>query len=283
MSPLVALAGALVPLAVLVALAPGGALTRRAMRRSDPPRLATRSRWRPCRPGVGMAATEVRPGVIGAVAPALAVVGHRLRRAAGRPPDPAADLPAGLALVVAVLAAVAVSPVVAIPAAALCLAVPALRRRAARRSHERTVRAAVPDTVDLFRLAVVAGLSVHQAVAAVAPRAPAPVGAALDEVVRRVALGERLGDALDALSVLGDPALPLAAGLRGAARHGAPLADALERVAVDARVLRRRRAEEDARRLPVQMLFPLVMCVLPAFGLLAVVPLLLASLRSLQL
>jgi hypothetical protein len=48
-------------------------------------------------------------------------------------------------------------------------------------------------------------------------------------------------------------------------------------------VLRRRRAEEDARRLPVQLLFPLVLCVLPAFGLLAVVPLLLASLQSLQL
>ena len=31
------------------------------------------------------------------------------------------------------------------------------------------------------------------------------------------------------------------------------------------------------------LLFPLVLCVLPAFGLLAVVPLLLASLRSLQL
>ena len=105
----------------------------------------------------------------------------------------------------------------------------------------------------------------------------------LDEVLRRATLGERLGDALSALDALGDPALPLAAALRGAARHGAPLTDALERVAVDARVLRRRRAEEDARRLPVQLLFPLVLCVLPAFGLLAVVPLLLASLRSLQL
>ena len=77
--------------------------------------------------------------------------------------------------------------------------------------------------------------------------------------------------------------LPLASALRGAARYGAPLGASLERVAVDARILRRRRAEEDARRLPVQLLFPLVLCVLPAFGLLAVVPLLLASLRSLQL
>lgn len=280
MSLLVVAVATLVPLAVVVALAPSGALTRRAMRRADPPRLPA-----PARPGsrrLGPPASR-RVGVLGAVSVSAGAVGHRLRRAAGRPPDPVADRRAGLALVVAVVASVVLSPVVALPAAALCIAGPALRRRSALGARQRAVRSAVPDTVDLFRLAVGAGLSVHQAVEAVAARAPAPVDAALAEVVRRVALGERLGDALDALSVLGDPVLPLAAGLRGAARHGAPLADALERVAVDARVLRRRRAEEDARRLPVQMLFPLVMCVLPAFGLLAVVPLLLASLRSLQL
>jgi len=217
------------------------------------------------------------------VAHQLTGAGRRCRRLVGLPPDPAADLRCGAALVVAGAAAVVVSPVVAVPVAAACWAVPALRGRSRRRAREQAVRAAVPDTVDLFRLAVGAGLSVRQAVEAVAARAPDPVAAALDEVVRRTALGERLGDALDALDALGDPALPLAAALRGAARHGAPLTDALERVAVDARLLRRRRAEEDARRLPVQLLFPLVLCVLPAFGLLAVVPLLLASLRSLQL
>jgi tight adherence protein C len=282
-SPLVVVAGTLVPLAVVVALAPAGSLTRRAMRRAEPPRLPASSRSARPRPSSSGHSASRGSGALGGISLGAAAVGRSLRRAAGRPADPAADGRAGLALVVAVVAAVVVSPVVALPAAALCIAVPAVRRRATRRARERAVRAAVPDTVDLFRLAVGAGLSVHQAVEAVAARAPEPVDVALDEVVRRVALGERLGDAFDALWVLGDPALPLAAALRGAARHGAPLADALERVAVDARVLRRRRAEEDARRLPVQMLFPLVMCVLPAFGLLAVVPLLLASLRSLQL
>ena len=176
-----------------------------------------------------------------------------------------------------------VSPVVAVPAAALTWAVPATRARARRLARDREVRTALPDTVDLFRLAVGAGLSVHQAVDAVAHHAPAPVAATLAEARRRVDLGERLGDALEVLDDLGDPALALTAALRGAARYGSPLGAALERVAADARVLRRRRAEEDARRLPVQLLFPLVLCVLPAFGLLAVVPLLLASLQSLQL
>ncbi|HEY6531039.1 MAG TPA: type II secretion system F family protein [Acidimicrobiales bacterium] len=213
----------------------------------------------------------------------LEVGGRVVRTWARRGPDPAADLRLGSALGAAVVVAVLISPVLALPVAGGIWAVPSLRARNRSRLEERRIRGAVPDVVDLFRLAVGAGLSLHQAVDVVAVRAPAPVGAALEEVRRRVGLGARLGDAFDALDHLGDPVHPLAAALRGSARYGAPLGAALERVAVDARVLRRRRAEEDARRLPVQLLVPLVICILPAFGLLAVVPLLLASLRSLQL
>jgi len=271
-SPAALAAGLLAPFAVLLALAPPGARARRSFRRHRPgvlDRPVDRRRGR-------------RAASVGAVLPALEAGGRRLRGVTGRPPDPLADRHAGAAAAVALVAAVVVSPMVAVPAAALTWAVPAIRARARRLARDREVRTALPDTVDLFRLAVGSGLSVHQAVEAVARHAPPPVAATLAEARRRVELGERLGDALDVLDALGDPALALAAALRGAARYGSPLGAALERVAVDARVLRRRRAEEDARRLPVQLLFPLVLCVLPAFGLLAVVPLILASLQSLQ-
>jgi tight adherence protein C len=272
-SPASLVAGVMAPLAVLLALAPPGALARWSFRHHRPGVLD--------RPSGARRRPVVRS--VGRTLPAIDVVGRRMRALTGRPPDPVADRRAGAAASVAVVAAVVVSPVIALPAAALTWAVPATRARTRRLAREREVRTALPDSVDLFRLAVGAGLSVHQAVEAVARHAPAPVGAALAEARRRVELGERLGDALDVLDDLGDPALALTAALRGAARYGSPLGAALERVAADARVLRRRRAEEDARRLPVQLLFPLVLCVLPAFGLLAVVPLLLASLQSLQL
>ena len=269
---------ALVPTTVVVALAPPGAVGRWVLRRSRPEAFISRRRRR--RP-VGRGAEPVRlpqPLVKG-----LGALGARLRAVAGRRPDEVADRRTGTAVVVSVIVSLVISPVVAVPVGALTWAAPVVRQRSRRRAHERAIRAALPDAVDLFRLAVGSGLSVHQAVDAVARRAPTPVDATLAEVQRRVAVGARLGDALEALDALGDPVLPLAAALRGSARYGSPLGAALERVAADARVLRRRRAEEDARRLPIQLLFPLVLCVLPAFGLLAVLPLLLASLRSLQL
>lgn len=175
-----------------------------------------------------------------------------------------------------------VGPVVGVAIASGATLAPVVRARARAARQTETMTAAVPELVDLLRLAVAAGLSVHQLLAVVAERAPTPFRSSLAEVRRRVALGERLGDALDALEPLGEPIRPLVAAMRSAAFDGVPLGSALERVAADARLQRRRTAEIAARRLPVKLLLPLVLCVLPAFGALAIVPLLVVSLRSLQ-
>ena len=153
-------------------------------------------------------------------------------------------------------------------------------RSTARRQEQQLVDE-VPDLVELFRLAVGAGLTVHQAVAAVSARSG---GAGRRRPRPRPGpdrAGRPTGDALDRWAECGEPLRPLAAALAAAERYGDPLGPVLDRVAADARLVRRRRAEEAARRLPVQLLFPLVLCVLPAFGLLAVVPLLLAAVPQL--
>ena len=207
-------------------------------------------------------------------------LGRGVRCLLRRQGNDAADLRAGAATAGGLLTGLALGPAVgALAAAGIVGVFHVLTRRAPRRTED-ALRAALPDVVDLFRLAVGAGLSIHQSVEVVAACAPDPIGSALREARRQVLLGVRLGDALQGLHALGDPARPLVSALIGSARYGSPLSVALDRVAVDARLLRRRRAEERARRLPVQLLFPLVMCVLPAFGLLAVVPLLAGSLPS---
>ena len=158
----------------------------------------------------------------------------------------------------------------------------AIVRRAAADSD--AVRAQQADVVDLFVLAIGAGLNLRLALDAVAHRTAEPWASGWQAVVAQVERGQALGDALDALpATLGPASRPLARALAGADRYGTPLLPALERLATEARTERRHRAAEAARRVPVRLLFPLVLCVLPAFGLLTVAPLLAGALDALRL
>ena len=160
-----------------------------------------------------------------------------------------------------------------------------MRRIVRRAGRERDpVAAETADTIDLFVLALGAGLNLRLAVEAVARRTPPAWAAALTDVVDRVERGQRVTDALDGVpDHLGPAARPLVRALTGAERYGTPLLPTLERLALDARLDRRRRAEEAARRVPVKLLFPLVLCVLPAFGLLTIAPLLAGAVDALRL
>lgn len=139
------------------------------------------------------------------------------------------------------------------------------------------------DTVELVVLAVRAGHLPHSALRAVLPHAPPGVQPGLHEVLVRFDQGERFADALGALTQhLGPRAHVLVDGLAAADRDGLPLAPVLDRLAAEARADRRRRIDTLARQLPVRMSLPLVLCTLPSFVLLTVVPLLLAALTSLR-
>lgn len=154
--------------------------------------------------------------------------------------------------------------------------------RSARRAHARSVERQYAGAVELVVLAVRAGHLPAAAIAASVPHAPPAVAPALAEVAARVDAGERLADALGSLpSMLGPVARPLADSLAAADRYGLPLAPVLERLASEARRQRRRQSEALARQLPVRLSLPLVLCTLPAFVLMAVVPLLLAAITSL--
>ena len=120
------------------------------------------------------------------------------------------------------------------------------------------------------------------AVEGAARRGRGALAEALGAAVRATQVGVTLDDALAAVTLrLGEPVRGVIGALVGSARDGVPLEPALVRLADDARRARRRAAEERARRLPVRLLFPLIGCVLPAFALLTVVPLLAGALGGL--
>ena len=147
----------------------------------------------------------------------------------------------------------------------------------------RRVSANFPDALDLLVLSIRAGYLPAQAVVEITPFLPRPLEPAFAAVAKAINDGERFADALAHLVAhLGPIALPLVDSLSAADRYGLPLAPVLERLAFEARQQRRRDADAAARELPVRLAMPLVLCTLPSFVLLAIVPLLLGALSSLH-
>ena len=180
------------------------------------------------------------------------------------------------------LALLTAAPALAPVPLAVAIAVPTLAARTHRRRQSAALVDQLPDVVGLLALTTAAGLPVSAAVTAIADRPGGPLGAALAQAAAHVLHGGSLADALAHLVAAGPEVRPLADALTHHDRYGTPLLPALERVGIEARARRRRRAEEAARRLPVTLLFPLVLTTFPAFVALSVVPLLAGSLGSLS-
>lgn len=205
------------------------------------------------------------------------------RRSSHGSPPPRGGAVAVWLLVLGVLAVMVLGVVPAVLAGVAGVGARAGRVRASRRRSNQLVDGAMPELIDLFVIASAAGHTAHGCLDVVADRAPGPVRDALVSARTLVSRGASLADGLQQIGPrLGALGPPLIEALIGGQRTGSPLAPALRQVAATARDRRRRAAEEAARRLPVTLLFPLVCCVLPAFGLLAVVPLLAGSLGSLR-
>lgn len=184
----------------------------------------------------------------------------------------------------AVVAAVWLHPVlVALPVLG-AVVLPRLETRRRRRRRDAAIVDQLPDVIDLLRLTTHAGLPVGSAIAGIGARPGGPMGTAFAMASGLLARGAATSDVLAALlDTCGQAARPLVDALADHDRYGTPLGPVLDRVAIDSRLRRRRAAEEAARRLPVALLFPLVLTTLPAFALLTITPILVGSFSSLSL
>ena len=81
---------------------------------------------------------------------------------------------------------------------------------------------------------------------------------------------------------LGPAAASFSDSLATADRYGLPIEPVLDRLAAEVRIERRRDAERYARTLPVKLSFPIVICTLPSFVMLAIVPAVLGALSTLR-
>jgi len=170
----------------------------------------------------------------------------------------------GLGLVVALaifLAALAWSPlwliaIFAVPWLSRVLVERELARRATRERGE--VAREVTGAVDVFVLALEAGLPFERALAAYADLAKSPLGSELQTAVRELEVGYRRREVLDRVveRTRSTALAQLARSIRLAEDFGTPLASALRSLAVEMRTQRRQRLQEAALRAPVTMLLP---------------------------
>jgi Flp pilus assembly protein TadB len=175
------------------------------------------------------------------------------------------------------LVAMPLGPAAAVVATLTCWVVTGrMEPPAARRRRER-MEAAVPHVVDLLSACLAAGLSPPAAVDAVATSVDDPARAELLAVAARLHLG------VDPVTVWRDLSRHPQLGALGhsivrATDSGASVADALLRLSDDLRRRLRSDVEARARTVGVKAAVPLGVCLLPAFVLVGVVPLVAGSL-----
>jgi Flp pilus assembly protein TadB len=186
----------------------------------------------------------------------------------------------GIALVVVGLAAG--SPLLAILLGGGVALVREYRWRRAQRQWTADRLAELPRAIDLLAIALAAGLTPRQGIRLLGERGPPRLRAAFADVQARLDGGEPLVNALPRLIThLGEPGRGLVRAITVAERDGVPLRTLLGTLADEARRQRRHDLETSIRKLPVRLAFPLACCVLPAFVVLTIVPLLVGGLSRL--
>lgn len=129
--------------------------------------------------------------------------------------------------------------------------------------------AEVNDLVAAMRVATASGLTplaaltVGARVAAPGSAAQIPPGASLPAAIEALTLAPEVASILDGVVL--------------SVRYGLPLTPALDRVETELAAHLRRSTEIRVRQLSVRLLFPLVLCFLPAFALVGVAPVLIAA------
>jgi tight adherence protein C len=133
-------------------------------------------------------------------------------------------------------------------------------------TRQRAIQKTLPDALDLLAITVEAGLAFDAAVARVARQAGGPLGEELHRVLQEMQIGKSRSDALrdlaDRTTIAELKSFVLA--MVQADIFGVSIAKVLQVQAREMRVKRRQRAEEQAQKVPVKIVFPLILCVFPS-------------------
>lgn len=134
------------------------------------------------------------------------------------------------------------------------------------KQRQKAILKSLPDAIDLLTTSVEAGLGIDAALGQVAEKVKGPISVEIRRVLRDIAMGSSRRDALlqfAARTQLTDVQQFVNA-LVQAEQMGVSLGQVIRVQADQMRVKRRQRAEQQAYKAPVKMVFPLVLFIFPA-------------------
>lgn len=141
-------------------------------------------------------------------------------------------------------------------------------------SRTQNMRRSLADTVDILNLTLEAGVGFDSALRMVAQNTDGPLAEEFGRVVQEITVGKSRAEALYSLAerTKDDDLRRFCQTCVRAERRGTPFGEILDIQAQELRTKRRQLAEETAQKVPVKILFPMMLFVLPVLMIVVMGP-----------
>jgi tight adherence protein C len=140
--------------------------------------------------------------------------------------------------------------------------------------RQEQLRRGLADALDMLTVCVEAGQGFDAGLLQVARAVHGPIAGEFARVLSEIQIGKSRGEAFSSLSARTTvpEAKAFVSALVQADRLGLPIANVLREQSTQMRLVRRQRAEEKAQKVPVKILFPMLLCIFPALFIVIIGP-----------